>query len=180
MHSEHANGHSYYKESQTNLLFTCSQGQLAGYQWFWMADSFLRAIPVHSFKRSVINHAIRTEHRLSAPSSLLGKDLFMSLSVVKLLKSWGTRALLLNWLLKGLIFYYPGWTRLTWCNFMIHDPCWCLVEPLIVCLSLELRGTMGGRCTKAETLALGSGWSFSNDSLLAAWLILLSYTCLAQ
>lgn len=84
---EHANGRSCYTESQTNLVFTCSQGQLTGYQWFWMADSFLRAIPVHSFKRSVINHAIRTEHRLSDPSSLLGKDLFMSLPVVKRLES---------------------------------------------------------------------------------------------
>lgn len=87
MHSEHVNGRGYYRESQTNLVFTCSQGQLAGYQWFWMADSFLRAIPVHSFKRSVINHAIRTEHGLSTPSSLLGKDLFMSLPGVTLLKS---------------------------------------------------------------------------------------------
>lgn len=47
-------------------------------------DPFLKAIPVLSFKRSAINHAIRTEHGVSAPSSLLGKDLFLSLPVAKL------------------------------------------------------------------------------------------------
>lgn len=100
------------KKSQTNLVFTCSQGQLAGYQWFCMADSFLRAIPVHTFKRSVINHAIRTEQCLSGPSSLLGKDLFMSVLMVKFLKSQDTmETLLINGFLKGLILYC--WTRLT-------------------------------------------------------------------
>lgn len=80
MPSEHTNGCSYYKGSQTNVVFTSSQGQLAGHQWFSMADSFLRATPVHIFKRSVINHAMRTEHCVTAPSSLLGNDPFMSLS----------------------------------------------------------------------------------------------------
>lgn len=144
MPSKHANGGGHYKKSQTNLVFTSSQGQHAGYQWFCMADSFLRAIPVHTFKRSVINHAIRTEQLLSAPSSLLGKDLFMSVLIVKFLKSQGTmETLLINWFLKGLMFCCPGWTRLTWCDFMIHDPCWCLVEPLIVCLSPEQHGKNG-------------------------------------
>ena len=53
-------------------VFTSNQGQCQGYQWFWTARSFLKAIPIHLFQRSAINYGITRKHHLPAKAFAAG------------------------------------------------------------------------------------------------------------